>query len=208
LSIKKAYDSWSKIYDTNLNKTRDLDAFATKETLKAFSYNRVLELGCGTGKNTLFLAQNAQEVVSLDFSEKMLAIARKKVTRSNVQFIQADINKEWGLSHNSFNLVVCNLVLEHINDLNSLFLKATRILEPKGKLFICELHPAKQYLGSKARYEDAKGIHELEVYTHHTSDYITTAYQAGFKFIQLKEWFDSDIKSQSIPRLISFVFEK
>jgi len=208
LSIKKAYDSWSKIYDTNLNKTRDLDALVTRETLGAFSFNRVLELGCGTGKNTSFLAQNTHEVVSLDFSEKMLAIAQKKVTQTNVQFIQTDLNNQWELPHISYDLIACNLVLEHIKDLDSLFIKANKVLSAKGKFFISELHPTKQYLGSKARYEDAKGIHELEVYTHHTSDFISAANNVGFKLIQLKEWFDKEAESKDIPRLISFVFEK
>ncbi len=42
MSIAKAYNSWANQYDTNKNKTRDLDKIATITTLSAYHFNRVL----------------------------------------------------------------------------------------------------------------------------------------------------------------------
>ena len=52
MDIEKAYNIWSSNYDTNKNKTRDLDKKVTEETLSKYTFKSVLELGCGTGKNT------------------------------------------------------------------------------------------------------------------------------------------------------------
>ena len=73
--------------------------------------------------------------------------------------------------------------------------------------FISELHPFKQYSGSKAKYETENGTKELEVYIHHVSEYIDDAKKNGFEFVEMKEWFDENNKN-GLPRLISFVFKK
>lgn len=48
MSIEKAYNIWADQYDTNSNKTSDLDTISTLETLSKFDFSKVLELGCGT----------------------------------------------------------------------------------------------------------------------------------------------------------------
>lgn len=205
MSIEKAYDSWAEIYDTHKNKTRDLDSIVTIDTLSKYSFNNVLELGCGTGKNTQWLVQHAKKLIGLDFSNEMLAIAKNKVKSDKVQFIQSDINLKWQLSDNSANLITASLTLEHIKDLDHIFCQAYSKLQQDGIFFICELHPIKQYLGSKARYETPEGIHELKVYTHHLSDYLIAAKKNGFEMIEVNEHFDN---TANIPRLISFIFRK
>lgn len=205
MSIEKAYNSWADQYDTNENKTRDLDSKATIKTLSKYSFENVIELGCGTGKNTKYLVQNAQKIISLDFSQEMLAIAKKKVNSPKVKFIKTDITQSWDIPDGFADLVTSSLTLEHIANLDDIFEQAALKLKSEAYFFICELHPIKQYLGSKARYESDEGTQELEVYTHHTTEYLTAAKRKGFKLLELDEWFDEDAK---IPRLISFVFRK
>lgn len=206
MSIKKAYNLWSDIYDTNENKTRDLDKIVTIEVLSKYKFDTVIELGCGTGKNTEFLASNAKEIIALDFSEKMLEKAKQKVRNNIVKFIKTDLKEDWYVENDYFDLVTCSLTLEHIKDLGDILNKVYLKLKSGGKFFISELHPFKQYTGSKAKYESEGGINELEVYTHHISDYLESAKRAGFNLLELNEWFDDD--SKDLPRLISFVFEK
>ena len=50
--IKDGYNTWAFQYDNNINPTRDLDKTVTKEFLSNIDFFKVLELGCGTGKNT------------------------------------------------------------------------------------------------------------------------------------------------------------
>lgn len=207
MKINEAYNSWAETYDTVQNKTRDLEKTAKQETLQQYNFDTVIELGCGTGKNTEWLLQHAKLVLAFDFSSEMLEKAKAKITSEKVKFQQADIDQTWPLENNAADLVTCSLILEHIQNLNFIFSETHRILKPGGKFYICELHPFKQYSGSKARFESEVGLVELEVYIHNVSDYVNSAFQKGFKLLELKEWFDENNKA-NIPRLISFVFEK
>lgn len=207
MSIEKAYNSWAKQYDTNENKTRDLDIKSTIETLSKYDFKNVLELGCGTGKNTDWLLKKAEQIIGLDFSQEMLDIAKKKIKSDKVQFIKADLTKDWKIENQFADLVASSLTLEHIDDLSHLFGQANQKLRGNGIFFISELHPFKQYIGSKAKYETENGIEELKVFTHHISDYVENAEINGFDLLEIKEWFDEKVEKE-IPRLISFVFRK
>ena len=207
MCIEKAYDIWAEQYDTNNNRTRDLDIKATKQTLSKYSFNSVLELGCGTGKNTQWLLTKASYVLGIDFSKEMLKIAEKKINDERFEYKKADINNKWGIINKNFDLITSSLTLEHIRNLNHIFTQAHTQLKDNGLFFLSELHPFKQYTGTKAQYETINGTEELEVYTHHTSEYIECAKKNGFKLIEINKWFD-DVAKKAIPRLTSIVFKK
>ncbi|GAA4276551.1 class I SAM-dependent DNA methyltransferase [Aquimarina mytili] len=207
MSIEKAYNAWASQYDTNENRTRDLDKKCTIETLNNFDFKNVLELGCGTGKNTEWLLNKADRIIGLDFSQEMLNKAKEKISDNRVLFKNADLTEDWEIENNFADLITSSLTLEHIENLDHVFSQANRILKNNGLFFISELHSFKQYSGSKAKYETENGTEELEVYVHHISEYIDDAKNNSFQLIELKEWFDENSEN-GIPRLISFVFKK
>lgn len=53
MTIGDAYTRWATTYDTDRNRTRDLDRMTTEILLGDNYYDKVLEIGCGTGKNTM-----------------------------------------------------------------------------------------------------------------------------------------------------------
>ena len=57
--------------------------------------SRALDLGCGTGTNSIYLAQHGFTVVGVDFSAKAIATARAKAHRANVtvEFHVADVTR-------------------------------------------------------------------------------------------------------------------
>jgi len=126
-----------------------LDRKATIETLSKYDFENVLELGCGTGKNTEWLITKAKFVIGLDFSEEMLNKAKDKIQNDKVLFQRADLTKKWEVENSFADLITCSLTLEHIKNLDFIFNQAYQNLKAKGKFFICELHPARQYIGSK-----------------------------------------------------------
>ena len=199
------YNAWAHQYDNDINPTRDLDKTVTMESLSNIDFFKVLELGCGSGKNTEWLITKADKLVGLDFSKNMLDQARKKAKNDKVTFINTDLNENWPINDNSFDLATINLTLEHIETLdhifNSLFMKLTQ----GGKCFVCELHPKKQLSGSKARFEKNGDEIALDVFYHSELEYIESAEKAGFSLIVKKEWYDN---KKAVPRLISFLFEK
>lgn len=205
-STQKLYDEWSSTYDAVLNPTRDLEKRACELVLGGMSFDRVLELGGGTGKNTAWLAERAREVVSVDLSPEMQAVAREKVAAANVKFRTGDVTAQWDFGER-FDLITCSLILEHVEDLGHIFREAALVLSPRGRFYVCELHPFKQYSGSKARFETDSGLKVVECFTHHVSDYTNASTSAGFAIERVDEWFDHDART-SMPRLLSFVFKR
>lgn len=205
MDTQNAYNQWAAIYDTVNNKTRDLELIAGQQMLINADLSRVLELGCGTGKNTEWLAPISKKITAVDFSEEMMNIARQKLKGKNVKFQQADITKPW--SFKKATLITCSLILEHIENIDFIFEQAGNTLKNKGCFYICELHPYKQMEGSRAKFEkDNETIH-LEYFIHHISDYFAAASQNNMKCVDLREWFDDDNRSTT-PRLTSFLFQK
>lgn len=207
MNIDEAYNEWAETYDSNQNFTRDLDAQLLRTILTSQRFESILEIGCGTGKNTGFLAQIGAQVDALDFSDSMIARAKEKVQTQNVRFESADLTQPWPCVDSAYELIVCSLVLEHIADLGHIFSEAARTLIAGGKFVINELHPFKQYGGTKARFEREAEIVEVPAFVHHISDFTNAAGQSDFKLIALDEHWHAEDKGKP-PRIVSFVFQK
>jgi ubiquinone/menaquinone biosynthesis C-methylase UbiE len=207
MNTKALYNQWSATYDVVENKTRDLEKEAGQQVLSHIAFENVLEIGCGTGKNTEWLCQKAKHLQAVDLSEEMMKKAEAKVSERQVHFTVADITKPWDFVEQAPDLITCSLVLEHISNLGFIFQEAQKVLQHKGYFYLCELHPYKQYCGSKARFETTEGLQVLECFVHHVSDYYEAAIKNGFVCRDLTEWFDDNDRSNP-PRLLSFLFQK
>lgn len=206
-SIQQAYNSWASKYDTNQNKTRDLEALALRSTLSPIYFDNVLEIGCGTGKNTTWFIEKANHVTAVDFSNEMLAKAKEKINSPQLEFVQADITQAWTFVKQVYDLISFSLVLEHIENLDYIFEQASISLKLGGHIYIGELHPFKQYAGSKARFETDNGTHVVECFTHHVSDFVQAAKKNGLALIDINEHFDEDNKTE-IPRILTILLKK
>lgn len=207
MNIQEAYNTWSDKYDTVINKTRDVEAIALRSMLNNVSPDSILEFGCGTGKNTAWLMSKTPSLTAVDFSPEMLAKAKEKITAPHVQFVQADIQEPWKFVTNPVAMVTCSLVLEHIADLQPVFANVQSALQPGGFFYMGELHPFKQYTGSKAKFDRADGVFELTCFTHHVSDFAAAAINNGLRIINVQEWFDEDDRATA-PRILSMLFQK
>jgi len=207
MKIQDAYNEWSDSYDSDINLTRDLDSKLTRELLADLGLDSILELGCGTGKNTSFLAQLGGRVEAVDFSQGMIQKAREKVRAGNVTFSTMDITQTWNFADETFDLITCNLVLEHIKDLSPVFSEASRCLKSGGQFLINELHPFRQYDGRKARFERGDETVEVDAFVHHISDFTNVASTNGLNLLRFNEyWHEAD--ENKPPRIVSFIFEK
>src|SRR6185312_5690462 len=80
---------------------------------------KALDLGCGTGDSSIYLAQQGWTVIGVDYVEQPLEAARDKAAALNasVDFVRADVTK---LSQDRvgthFNLVVDNGCLHNMSD--------------------------------------------------------------------------------------------
>ncbi|WP_020531960.1 class I SAM-dependent methyltransferase [Flexithrix dorotheae] len=207
-NIKTAYNMWAAQYDSNINKTRDLESVSLRETLQNLDFNNCLEVGCGTGKNTVWLISKTDKIVAVDFSEKMLSVAKDKIQSEKVTFIQADITKEWSFVNNGkFDLTIFSLILEHVEDLEQIFEKLNQVVAEMGYVYIGELHPFKQYNGSKAKFETDEGFQTVTCFTHHISDYTRSASKYDFNILKIEEYFEDGNRS-NIPRILTLLLQK
>jgi malonyl-CoA O-methyltransferase len=170
----------------------------------------VIEVGCGTGRNTAWLAQRAAEIVGLDFSEAMLARARTRVNDPRVRFVQHDARATWPFAGCSVDVVIAMLILEHVEHVETVFAEAARVLTAGGQFFVCELHPMRQLAGGQAQFSNAKTGERQRVtaFLHDVSDYVNAGLTSGFELQQLGEWRDAGAQANSQPRLLSLLFRK
>jgi ubiquinone/menaquinone biosynthesis C-methylase UbiE len=206
--VRDAYNSWANQYDTNENKTRDLEGVSLRTTLNDITFDNCLEIGCGTGKNTAWIISKAKNTLAVDLSDEMLAKAKTKIQAANLKFIQADINNEWSFVNNEkFDLVTFSLVLEHIENLDGVFENLNKVVATNGYVYVGELHPFKQYNGTKARFESENGLQVVTCFTHNISDFIGSAKRNGFQIIDIAEFFDNNDRT-SPPRILTLLFKK
>ena len=208
--VAQAYDRWASSYDADKNATRDLDALVVRRAGLVVQDKDVLELGSGTGKNTAFLAEQARRVVAMDFSEGMIARAHERIATNNVVFKLHDVRDTWPVEADSVDLVVANLILEHVHDLAPVFFEAARVLRPQGQFFFCELHPYRQLLGGQAHFTDPRTGEtvKLTAHVHTVSEYVMSGIDAGFHLRSLGEWTEEGAPPDSPPRLISCLFDR
>lgn len=183
---REGYDQWSKSYDTDLNATVFADEAAFPPYWTHLRGRRVLEIGCGTGRHTQKLAGLGNDVTALDLSPGMLAVARARPQLSDVSFIESDIFRFSVAPKDKFDAVIAALVLEHVDDLKSLFAKVASLLKPGGEAFFSEIHPSRMQRGSGARFrQDDREEVWLDSMSHTEDDFLDAI--AGSRFTVLKQ---------------------
>jgi malonyl-CoA O-methyltransferase len=207
MTIQEAYNDWSEQYDSDDNATRDLDQTVLMRCLHGRRFESIVEIGCGTGKNTLFLAGIGRTLHALDFSEGMIARAREKCRElPHVTFSIADITRPWPCADHCADLATCNLVLEHVEKLDRVFAEASRVLVKGGTFLLSELHPFRQYAGGAANFSNDGKATRIQAHTHHISEFLDAGRNAGFALKRFQEWWHEKDTGKP-PRLMSCVFE-
>jgi ubiquinone/menaquinone biosynthesis C-methylase UbiE len=100
---------------------------------------RALEIGCGTGSFTRLLAQHSREVVALDFSPRMIEVARERSQgASNIDFREADA-RTWEFPVRALDCVASIATMHHL-ELESTLATMGRALRSKGVLLVLDLY--------------------------------------------------------------------
>jgi cyclopropane fatty-acyl-phospholipid synthase-like methyltransferase len=116
----------------------------------ALSPGAALDLGCGTGDNSIYLAKHGWQVTGVDFVAKAVAKARAKAEASNVavDFAQADVTRlsSEGIGSN-FGLIVDNGCLHGMSpeDRDAYVREVTAVAAPDARLLLVEFVTAGSY---------------------------------------------------------------
>jgi 2-polyprenyl-3-methyl-5-hydroxy-6-metoxy-1,4-benzoquinol methylase len=102
---------------------------------------RVLDLGCGAGQLAHHLATNgAAEVIGIDVSERMLALAREQWPHPRVTYRREALEAAT-FPPGRFDLVVSSLAFHYVDDYRGLLARIARWLAPGGVLVYSIEHP-------------------------------------------------------------------
>lgn len=163
----------------------------------SISSKKLVDLGCGTGRNTLQLAKLAApgtEVVGVDASPGMLDVARETIRN-------ATIGESVSVSLETFDLlqsppappecavgaaaVISTLVLEHI-PVKQFFEGAAALLVPGGYLLVTNMHSDMGAISQAGFVDTATGTKIRPTsYSHTVDEVLDAAQKAGFMVEQI-----------------------
>lgn len=106
---------------------------------------RALDLGCGTGRHAVLLAERFSHVDAIDLSGPMVELARKRRPRPNITYWQADLHDVEGAGRYDFVLSV--LALHHVPELHAALSHVKTLLAPRGRAVLVDVYA----LGSAVR---------------------------------------------------------
>lgn len=205
-SVRAGYDRWAAVYDHDANPMQGLEGPLLRAAVGDVRGRRALDLGCGTGRHALWLAAQGATVTAVDFSDGMLAEARKKPGAESVRWLQHDITKSLPFDER-FDLLVSGLVLEHIADLDAYFAVVRQALVPSGKAVVSAMHPAMFLKGAQARFTDPESgtLVMPGSVPHSVSAFVMAALRAGLALEDLSEHAPTVETAAQYPRAAKYV---
>ena len=209
LPTREGYDRWAATYDTMGNWLIELEEPEVYRVLGDVADSDVLDVGAGTGRHAIRLAEQGARVTALDFSEEMLARARAKPGADRVRWLAHDFARPMPFSRHSFDRVLSALVLEHIpgDRLVAFFRELGRVTRDDGVIVVTAMHPAMFLRGVSARFKD-EGTGEFlrpRSYVMQVSDYVMGALDANLRIVSLVERSPDEALAARVPRATKYI---
>ncbi len=182
----EGYRLWAADYGREPNALQQLEAVALERLLPGLGGRRVLDLGCGRGRvSRLVLERGASHAVAVDATAAMLAGpdafgGPKLVARAGASL---------PFRGAAFDLVVCALVLGHVEDLSAALSQMTAVLRPGGHLLISDFHPYATLRGWQRTFVDpaSRETRAIAQYVHLFSDYLRALRREGMVIEAMEE---------------------
>ena len=203
IDVKLGYDLWSEDYDVTDNPVVWIDGWALTQRLRVLPGERVLDAGCGTGRNFARLMEQGADLTGVDFSAGMLSVAHQK--HPDITLVQADMQQDWPFDSGRFDLVVCALVGEHLGELDHVFSEVHRVLTTGGRFIYSVYHPQMAAAGKEARFIRGETEFRLGAFKHELDDYLRSIEDAGFAITSCEELVGPPELGQELPSKMHYV---
>jgi 2-polyprenyl-6-hydroxyphenyl methylase/3-demethylubiquinone-9 3-methyltransferase len=107
-----------------------------------------IDLGCGSGVFTFYLADKGLRVVGIDAADRMIELCReegRKRALQTVQFIKSELPKLPNVELEKADLIISSSVLEYVGNLHETFSVIRNLLASNGTLIVsfpnsCSIH--------------------------------------------------------------------
>ncbi len=189
VSTREGYDRWAPGYDAYDNPLIALEQPIVRAHIGDPAGLDVLDVGCGTGRHALWMAERGAQVTGVDFSGGMLAVLRDKGTPPGLELVEHDLRTGLPRPNASADLVTCCLVLEHLQSLGEMFAEMARVARPGGRVLLSDFHPEMLRRGYHARFREDPGGPKFQMKgaAHTVSDYVMAATNAGLSITHASE---------------------
>ncbi|MEN6549470.1 MAG: methyltransferase domain-containing protein [Armatimonadia bacterium] len=203
VNSEEGYALWADSYDAEQNPLIMLEEPVLEPLIGEVAGNRVLDVGCGTGRYARKLAARGAMVTGIDPSPEMLATARAQAEAEGVRvkFIEGGFGD---LPHGKqFDLIICNLVLCHVPEINGPISEMAMCLKPGGRLIISDFHYLCQIIGWRTRFSREGRRYHVENYPHSYGDFVQAIRQAGLQLTALEDiMIDESLRARGKEALV------
>ncbi len=220
-----SYDRIASWYDNVVRTDNVVNELVTSPLLNLIGDvkgKHACDLACGQGRIARELTKRGAQVVGVDISADLIAIAQTQAFSDTIKYIVDDAQTLNSIEDECFDLVVCNLALMDIPDLNKTLESIYRILRAEGSFVFSITHPCFEAPHSQwITSADGKVSREIlnyikegfwrstysegvrgKVGAHHRmlSTYMNTLSQAGFNIVKTVEPVATNEATKQIPR--------
>lgn len=185
---RAGYRDWAPTYDDPTNGLFALDTPIVGDILDGLGHGdgRVaLDAACGTGRLSSLLVERGYDVIGVDGSPEMLAVARARFP--NATWHDGDLHA-LPLEDSSADVVLTGLALSHVPLLEPVFAEFARVLRPGGHLVISDTHHEVILRGSIVKCLGPNGEPGfVPTYRHRVGDFLRAALPLGFEARRCEE---------------------
>lgn len=197
---RPVYESMAKEYAAELDRNPWNSLYerpGTVALLPPVAGKQVLDVGCGPGSLSAWLARNGARVTGFDASAAMVELAEKRAIPS-ASFAVADLAEPLAFLDDTFDMAVAGLVLHYLRDWVAPLRELRRVFRPDGTLVFSTHHPASDvHLAASGNYFATELIHDrwtkggrnfdVTFWRRPLTDMFSAIEEAGFRVERLSE---------------------
>jgi len=142
----KGFPTSSSIHSTMLpERSIDITESLLASALAKMDFGKsetILDFGCGTGHMTVkhlapLAVATGSKVFAVDLAPEMIQYAKTYQSHPSVYYVCGDVTStRFPLTGIRFNKIICNFVLEYVQDYGKLLVDLTKLLKPNGVLWV------------------------------------------------------------------------
>jgi SAM-dependent methyltransferase len=206
VEVVEGYDRWAPTYDKEHNPLISLEENITLDLIGDVGNQRVLDVGCGTGRYCELLAKRGAKAVGIDPSPRMLEYAKRKITPNCKFELQLGRIEDTSFPSCHFDVVVSALTVGHLLELEPVIREVSRIIKNRGRFIVSDMHPYWFVSGyDYVKFFDESGQeYRIPEYAHLLEEYWNLFRRFKFGVEDVKEPRIDDKLIEGFPNLVKY----